>query len=203
MKLNEGNSQTEFVCMCCMEYRWRQKQRRGWICPYRARDVYCPVIEHVYLREQYDEFSWAQMEKDIESNIALNKIRMEREATGEKTVHKMKLLQTHFDSVVQGVKTVEMRLDDAKRRRIKTGDLIEFSCVEDAGRKVMVKVLGKVVFLNFEELTETYSAKSLGFAGYDSSDICDYMRSLYGERRLKACHVVAIEFSLCKGEGNC
>ena len=53
MKLNEGNSQTEFVCMCCMEYRWRQKPRWGWICPYRAKDVYCPVVEHVYLREQY------------------------------------------------------------------------------------------------------------------------------------------------------
>ena len=59
------------------------------------------------------------------------------------------------------------------------------------------------LFLDFEELTEAYSAKFLGFAGYDSSDICDYMRSLYGDRRLKGCHVVAIEFSLCMGEGNC
>ena len=66
MKLNNGDSRTEFVCMCCMEARWRQTPRRGWICPYRAKDSYCPVVEHVYLREQYDEFSWAQLEKDIE-----------------------------------------------------------------------------------------------------------------------------------------
>ena len=194
MKLNEGNSQTEFVCMCCMEYRWRQKPRRGWICPYRANDVYCPVVEHVYLREQYDEFSWAQMEKDIESNIALNKNRMEREATGEKTVHKMKLLQTHFDSVVQGVKTIEMRLDDAKRRWIRAGDLIEFSCADDADRKLMVEVINKMVFLDFEELVEHYDTKVLGFEGYTTNEICEYMCYLYGKKKLKACHVVAIEF---------
>ena len=61
-----------------MEARWRQTPRRGWICPYRAKDSYCSVVEHVYLREQYDEFSWAQLEKDIEKNnynalIALSK----------------------------------------------------------------------------------------------------------------------------------
>ena len=180
--------------MCCMEYRWRQKPRRGWICPYRAKDVYCPVVEHVYLREQYDEFSWAQMEKDIESNIALNKIRMEREATGEKTVHKMKLLQTHFDSVVQGVKTNEMRLDDAKCRWIRAGDLIEFSCADDADRKLMVEVINKMVFLDFEELVEHYDTKVLGFEGYTTNEICEYMCYLYSKKKLKACHVVAIEF---------
>lgn len=194
MKLNEGNLQTEFVCMCCMEYRWRQKPRRGWICPYRATDIYCPVVEHVYLREQYNEFSWTQMEKDLERNIELSKIRMEREAAGEKTIHKMKLLQTHFNSAAQGVKTVEMRLDDAKRRWIKPGDLIEFSCVDDADHKLVVEVVNKMTFLDFEELVDYYDIKSLGFDGYTAREVCEYMCSLYGKEKLKACHVVAIEF---------
>lgn len=194
MKLNEGNLQTEFVCMCCMEYRWRQKTRRGWICPYRATDIYCPVVEHVYLREQYNEFSWAQMEKDLERNIELSKIRMEREAAGEKTVHKMKLLQTHFNSVAQGVKTVEMRLDDAKRRWIKPGDLIEFSCIDDSDHKLVVEVVNKMTFLDFEESVDYYDIKSFGFDGYTAREVCEYMCSLYGKEKLKACHVVAIEF---------
>ena len=194
MKLNNGDSRTEFVCMCCMEARWRQTPRRGWICPYRAKDSYCSVVEHVYLREQYDEFSWAQLEKDIEKNIEINKEREAREATGKKTTHRMHLLETHFKAVEQGIKTVEMRLDDAKRRWIREGDLIEFSNVNVSDSKIVVVVKKKKLFLDFEELVENYDAGRLGFEGYSSEKICEYMKTIYGEQKLKACHVVAIEF---------
>lgn len=194
MRLNNGDSRTEFVCMCCMEARWRQTPRRGWICPYRAKDSYCSVVEHVYLREQYDEFSWARLEKDMEKNIEINKEREAREATGEKTTHHMQLLETHFKAVEQGIKTVEMRLDDAKRRWIREGDLIEFSNVNDSDSKLVVIVKKKMLFLDFEELADNYDARRLGFEGYSSEKICEYMKTIYGEQKLKACHVVAIEF---------
>ena len=119
---------------------------------------------------------------------------MEREVAGEKTVHQMKLLASHFESVQQGIKTVEMRLDDTKRRWIRAGDLIEFSCANDTDRKLVVEVINKMVFLDFEELVEHYDAKILGFEGYTTNEICEYMCYLYGEEKLKACHVVAIEF---------
>lgn len=172
MRLNNGDSRTEFVCMCCMEARWRQTPRRGWICPYRAKDSYCPVVEHVYLREQYDEFSWARLEKDMEKNIEINKEREAREATGEKTTHHMQLLETHFKAVEQGIKTVEMRLDDAKRRWIREGDLIEFSNVNDSDSKLVVIVKKKMLFLDFEELADNYDARRLGFEGYSPEKIC-------------------------------
>lgn len=200
MKLHNGDSRTEFVCMCCMEYRWRQTPRRGWICPYRAKDIYCPIVEHVYLREQYDEFSWAQMERNIEKNIELNKQRMEREAAGEKTIHKMNLLTSHFVSVERGIKCVEMRLDDEKRRWIRLGDLIEFTCADDIERKLMVEVSKKTLFLDFEELVRNYDSRILGFDGQTAEEICKYMKNLYGEQKLKACHVVAIEFVKCGDE---
>ena len=161
-----------------MEARWRQKPRRGWICPCRAKDSYCPVVEHVYLRERYDEFSWAQLEKDIEINIEINKEREAREATGEKTIHHMQLLETHFKAVAQGIKTVEIRLDDAKRRWIREGDLIEFSNTNDSDSKIVVVVKKKKLFLDFEELVENYDAGLLGFEGYSSEKICEYMKTI-------------------------
>ena len=190
----------EFTCLVCMEHRWRTvKPRQGFICPYRAKHTYCPTLEHVYLREQDEELSWIQMGKDIEKNIELNKQRMAREAAGEKTIHQMKLYAALFNSVEAGVKTVEMRLDDAKRRWVREGDLIEYCCVDDSERKIMVEVKKKTIFLDFEELVENYDAKSLGFDGHSTEEICAYMRSLYDKQRLKACHVVAIEFAICEG----
>lgn len=181
--------------MCCMEYRWRtMKPRKGWICPYRAKDELCSVVEHVLLRENDEELSWSQMGRDLEKNIELTMQRMAREAAGEKTVHKMTLRLPHFDAVEQGIKTVEMRLDDAKRRWIRKGDLIEFSCVGEKERTLYVEVTNKTPFLDFEELAENYDARALGFEGYDSVEIGEYMRSLYDVQKLKACHVVAIEF---------
>ena len=75
----------DFTCMVCMEHRWRTvKPRKGWICPYRKNKTYCPSLEHVYYREQDEELSWTQMEKNLEKNMEINKQRQAREALGEK-----------------------------------------------------------------------------------------------------------------------
>ena len=197
--MKEQIDNREFTCMVCMEYRWRKASpRKGWICPYRAKHTYCSVLEHVYLREQDPELSWIQMGKDLEKNMEINKQRLEREAAGEKTVHHMNLIRPFFQAAEQGIKTVEIRLDDAKRRWVREGDLIEFSSMSETTRTLCVEVKKKSIFLNFEELLETYDANSLGFEVYSSAEICEYMRSLYDERKLKACHVVAIEFAKCE-----
>lgn len=195
MRKEFNDERVEFACMCCMEYRWRtMKPRTGWICPYRAKDELCSVVEHVLLRENDEELSWAQMGRDLEKNIEFNKQRIAREAAGEKTVHKMSLRSPHFEAVEQGIKTVEMRLDDAKRRWVREGDLIEFSCVDDSERRIMVEVKKKTIYLDFEALVENYDANSLGFDGHPVKEICAYMNSLYDKQRLKACHAFAIEF---------
>ena len=138
------------------------------------------------------------MGKNIEKSMELNKKRMAREAAGEKTVHQMKLYVAPFNSVEAGTKTVEMRLDDAKRRWVREGDLIKFSCVDDSKRKIMVEAKKKTIYLDFKELVENYDAKSLGFDGQRTEEICAYMRLLYDKQKLKACHVDAIEFAKCE-----
>lgn len=174
--MKDQTDNREFTCLVCMEHRWRTvKPRQGFICPYRAKHTYCPTLDHVYLREKDEDLSWIQMGKDIEKNIELNKQRMTCEAAGEKTVHQMKLYDSLFNSVEAGIKTVEIRLDDAKRR-------------------VTVEVKKKTIYLDFEEMVENYDAKSLGFDGHTAEEICAYIRSLFDKQKLKACHVVAIEF---------
>lgn len=62
----------------------------------------------------------------------------------------------------------------------------------------MVEVKKKTIYLDFEEMVENYDAKSIGFDGHSTEEICAYIRSLYDKQRLKACHVVAIEFVKCE-----
>lgn len=42
--------------------------------------------------------------------------------------HCMKLNAEPFEKIERGEKAIELRLFDEKRRAVKTGDIIEFSC---------------------------------------------------------------------------
>ena len=42
-------------------------------------------------------------------------------------IHKMNLWNDSFIAIKEGWKTIEMRLNDDKRRKIQTGDIIEFT----------------------------------------------------------------------------
>ena len=42
-------------------------------------------------------------------------------------IHKMDLWNDSFIAIKEGWKTIEMRLNDDKRRKIQTGDIIEFT----------------------------------------------------------------------------
>lgn len=42
-------------------------------------------------------------------------------------IHKMNLWNDSFIAIKEGGKTIEMRLNDDKRRKIQTGDIIEFT----------------------------------------------------------------------------
>ena len=55
--------------------------------------------------------------------------------------HKMKLNNDPFNSIKNGFKTIELRLYDEKRQRIKIGDKIEFSKLPDLQEKMLVDVI--------------------------------------------------------------
>ena len=55
-------------------------------------------------------------------------------------LHKMKLNEDPFEEIKNGTKTVEFRLYDEKRKRVKIGDQIEFSKLPDLLEKIVVNV---------------------------------------------------------------
>ena len=65
----------------------------------------------------------------------------------------MNLNAPSFDKIVDGTKTIELRLYDEKRQAIKLGDVIEFS-KNGSGEKVQRKVVALLNFPTFENLID-------------------------------------------------
>ena len=66
--------------------------------------------------------------------------------------HKMKLQESPFERIKNGTKTVEFRLYDEKRSKIKIGDQIEFSKLPDLQETILVDVLDLYREDTFENL---------------------------------------------------
>ena len=56
-------------------------------------------------------------------------------------LHEMKLNENPFERMKNGTKTIEFRLNDEKRKKIKIGDKIEFLKLPDLQAKLLVDVI--------------------------------------------------------------
>ena len=81
--------------------------------------------------------------------------------------HKMKLCPEPFMMIRRGRKTIELRLNDEKRQKIKVGDTIVFTNTA-TGETLTKQVLQLHVFDSFREL---YEALPLLKCGYTPEDI--------------------------------
>ena len=82
--------------------------------------------------------------------------------------HTMSLYPAPFSKIKSGVKTIELRLYDEKRRKVAVGDTILFYNTENSGESVLTKVTNLYVFSSFDEL---YESLPLLECGYTESDI--------------------------------
>lgn len=67
-------------------------------------------------------------------------------------IHKMKLQESPFERIKNGTKTIEFRLYDEKRSKIKIGDQIEFAKLPDLQESILVDVLDLYREDTFENL---------------------------------------------------
>ena len=81
--------------------------------------------------------------------------------------HKMNLNPEPFEMIRSGQKTIELRLNDEKRRLIKVGDRIEFTQKETGE-----KLIAEVIFLHrFDSFAELYQKLPLLKCGYTEADV--------------------------------
>lgn len=82
--------------------------------------------------------------------------------------HSMQLAPDPFRMVRAGTKTIELRLYDEKRRKLRIGDKIVFTCTEAPFEIMEAEVLDLYVFDSFAAL---YRALPLPECGYTEADI--------------------------------
>ncbi len=110
-------------------------------------------------------------------------------------LHKMNLQPGPFAAVVSGQKTVELRLWDEKRRRIRVGDIIRFARADDPSRTVEVSVTALSRFPDFAALYASFPSGSLGYADGEPADPQD-MEKYYSPDEQKKYGVVGIGIRL-------
>ena len=110
--------------------------------------------------------------------------------------HEMKLQNTPFLKIKKGKKTIEMRLYDEKRQKIKLHDIIEFTDME-TNEKMCVEVIKINLFNDFGELYKNLDKTLLG---YDKNEIAspNDMNIYYSKEEQEKYGVVGIEIKLIK-----
>lgn len=106
-------------------------------------------------------------------------------------VHSMRLWPDPFTKIKKGSKTVELRLNDEKRKLIKEKDFIEFENIETA-EKIKVQVLRVIRYNSFDELYSDYDLLSMGYNDDEVGSPKD-MEMYYSLKDIKKYGVVAIE----------
>ena len=110
--------------------------------------------------------------------------------------YQMRLHNEPFQLIKDGTKTIEMRLYDEKRRKLKIGDIIEFQNRAD-GDTVLAHIIQLHIFPNFATLYKNFDQVKLGYSN-DQDANPDDMNQFYASDEQEKYGVVAIEIALVK-----
>ena len=114
------------------------------------------------------------------------------------TVHTMRLHPAPFAMIACGRKTIELRLNDEKRRQISVGDEIIFSRT-DREETLRCRVLALHAYPSFEELYKFFPLTSFGYAEEDVANASPAdMDAYYTKEEQIKYGVLGIEIRLIK-----
>lgn len=106
-------------------------------------------------------------------------------------IHNMNLQDNPFESIDKGIKTVEMRLYDEKRRKINIGDIILFDN-DNTDKLIKTEVESLHIFRDFTELYNFFDKISLGYEEDEVVNPVD-MSQYYSDEDIKKYGVVGIK----------
>ena len=105
--------------------------------------------------------------------------------------HVMNLNNEPFKLIDNGTKTIELRLNDEKRRLLKIKDYIEFNN-RSTNEKLLVEIEDLTVCNNFEELYKLFDKISMGYKDTEIANPKD-MEEYYSPEEQKKYGVLGIK----------
>mgnify|MGYP000694740458 FL=1 len=105
--------------------------------------------------------------------------------------HEMKLNNEPFECIKNGTKTIELRLNDEKRKLLTVGDYIEFTNrVTD--EKLLVEVIDLFKYNSFEELYKHFNKIEMGYSINEEANPKD-MENYYSKEEQEKYGVLGIK----------
>lgn len=108
--------------------------------------------------------------------------------------YEMNLHNAPFNLIKSGTKTIELRLNDEKRQKIKIGDIIEFTN-RTTNEKIMTKVKALYHYQSFSELYKHFDKIKLGYSEKEEANPSD-MELYYSQEEQNKYGVLGIEIEL-------
>lgn len=109
-------------------------------------------------------------------------------------MHKLNVKEKYYKLLKSGVKTIELRLFDEKRRNIKIGDCIEFFNLSNEHDKFVAVVVNLYRADNFIELSDKIDCCKAGF--FNKDELVLVLEEFYSKDRQQKYGVVGIEVVL-------
>ena len=106
--------------------------------------------------------------------------------------HSMSLYPEGFDMIRSGTKTVEVRLYDEKRRKLRTGDRLTFEKLPERTETIETEIIDIKTFPTFEELYRELGFEPLGRADKTMNWMLEKTRELYSKELEEKHGAVAI-----------
>lgn len=106
-------------------------------------------------------------------------------------MHYMSVKQRYFNLLKEGKKTIELRLFDEKRQKIKMGDYILFSNADNMKESFQGKVTNLYWEKDFNDLCKKIAPKQAGFQ--TKKELLNALTDFYPNEKQKKFGVVGIE----------
>ena len=108
-------------------------------------------------------------------------------------IHIMKLKEQYFNYIRYGSKEYEIRLNDKKRKQIKSGDFIEFQKEPFLDEKMIIMVDELLYYNNFSELLNSINTELLAAPLITKEQLNKDLECFYSIEKQKEYGVVAIK----------
>lgn len=105
--------------------------------------------------------------------------------------HEMKLNNEPFECIKNGKKTIELRLNDEKRKLLTVGDYIEFTN-RVTNEKLLVEVIDLFKYNSFEELYKHFNKIEMGYSINEEANPKD-MENYYSKEEQEKYGVLGIK----------
>jgi len=112
--------------------------------------------------------------------------------------HTMRLLLEPFETMKSGNKTIEIRLNDEKRQKVKIGDAIVFYKLPEGREKLSVRVLELLHYKDFKSFYQDIPFHQLGCSGKTMEWMLENTHKIYTREQEEKYGALGIRVELIK-----